>query len=316
MYPMRPALEKEVILTNMCTACGGCAAICPVHAIIVDEHTANIDHTCIGCIWCDYVCPVLETYDKEVGYYKEVVSAKSDFQGQDGGITQKILHKLFEIGEVDCIVGVGHDERWKPLPMIVDKKEDIINLALSKYTFTPLLETLIKAVKTGYKKIALTGVGCQVSSAALFRENFPEYGRTMVCLIGLICTKTFKYDDFFGYLKEQNLSVNDIKKIDITKGKIIVEGLKDTFKEKVQKLGHLSRTGCNYCEDVPAFSADITLGAVGAKPGYNSVIIRSYEGQRIWNLVKDSVTIDEINPDLISRLQIMKRREVRDTMRA
>ncbi|MFX0114103.1 MAG: Coenzyme F420 hydrogenase/dehydrogenase, beta subunit C-terminal domain [Candidatus Hodarchaeota archaeon] len=313
---MRPVLEKEVIFTKQCTACGGCAGICPVHAIKMDEMTATIDHTCIGCIWCDYVCPVLEAHDKEVGYFKESLSAKSDFSGQDGGLTQAILHVLFEKGEIDCVVGVGHDKEWNPLPLIISKQNEIPKLALSKYTFTPLLESLKEAVDSGYKKIAITGVGCQIASAALFRENFAEYGRAIVCLLGLVCTKTFRYEDFFAYLKKQGFSPQNIEKIDINKGLISVEGSGKHFEEKVRKLGHLSRLGCKYCDDVPAFSSDIALGAVGSEPGYNSVIVRSYEGKRIWDLVRDSLklALGEANLKPLARLQIMKRREVKDFM--
>ncbi|MHA2272746.1 MAG: Coenzyme F420 hydrogenase/dehydrogenase, beta subunit C-terminal domain [Candidatus Hodarchaeales archaeon] len=313
MHPMRPVLEEKVIKTSMCTACGGCAAICPVRAISMNENTATIDHTCIGCIWCDFVCPVLESHDKEVGYYKEALSAKSEFTGQDGGLTQAILHVLFEKNEIDCVVGVGHDEEWKPIPMIVDSPEDLSKLAFSKYTYTPLLETLTDAVKKDYKRIAVTGVGCQAASAALFRENFPEYGRIITCVIGLICTKTFRHEDFFGFLKKQGFSPTEISKIDIRKGIFYVEGSSKRFEEKVRKLGHLSRVGCEYCDDVPAFSSDIALGAVGSEPGYNTVIIRSYEGKRIWDNVKTSLplTLGEAALKPVARLQIMKRREVK-----
>ncbi|MHA2231691.1 MAG: Coenzyme F420 hydrogenase/dehydrogenase, beta subunit C-terminal domain, partial [Candidatus Hodarchaeales archaeon] len=304
--------------TKMCTACGGCAAICPVNAIEMDEMTATIDHTCIGCIWCDYVCPVLEGHDKEIGYFKMALSAMSDFSGQDGGLTQAILHVLFEENEIDCAIGVAHDESWNPIPIIIENQEEISRMALSKYTYIPLLESLAKAVKLGYKQIALTGVGCQVASAALFRENFPEYGKAIACILGLVCTKTFRHDDFFEYLKEEGFSPVDINKIDIRKGILSVEGLEERFEVRVRTLGPLSRMGCRYCDDVPAFSADIALGAVGSEQGYNSLIVRSYEGKRIWEIVKKSLslTFGEVNLKPWSKLQIMKKAEVRDFMDA
>lgn len=41
-----------------CTACGGCAALCPVSAIEVENSHAEIQSHCIRCKNCADFCPV------------------------------------------------------------------------------------------------------------------------------------------------------------------------------------------------------------------------------------------------------------------
>ncbi|MBS3741318.1 MAG: 4Fe-4S binding protein [Candidatus Cloacimonetes bacterium] len=50
---------KFKVIKEECDICGTCAAVCPVNAIILNQHTATIDQQiCIGCKNCFVVCPV------------------------------------------------------------------------------------------------------------------------------------------------------------------------------------------------------------------------------------------------------------------
>lgn len=50
--------RKYSIDSEKCTACGGCAALCPVNAIEVTAKFASINDSCIGCGACDDFCPI------------------------------------------------------------------------------------------------------------------------------------------------------------------------------------------------------------------------------------------------------------------
>ncbi len=311
---MRPELESQVIDAKKCTACGGCAAVCPVDCFDMSEIQASMTRHCIECLRCDAVCPVLEGYDPDVGFYKEFIAAKSKFPGQDGGMTQAILSTLFEEKLIDAAVGIASGEDWKPYAKVITSFDQFSDMQLSRYTYAPLLPAIQKAVKDGFRKICVVGVGCQVHSAAMARENVRELGSSIAFLLGLVCTKTFRSNKFFEYVNQQGISVSDVKKFDITKGKLIIEWDEDkAFTDRVKRLGSIAREGCWACEDVGAMSADISLGAVGAPAGYNSVIIRSSYGMELWDLLKP--TLVDIQPAQIEpmrKLNQFKRSEVKD----
>jgi len=56
---VRSAAGRRVILTDACTGCTGCAAICPESAIMVYAGRIEvIEERCSGCGYCVVACPV------------------------------------------------------------------------------------------------------------------------------------------------------------------------------------------------------------------------------------------------------------------
>jgi len=50
--------SKVIVDRGKCLYCGGCAGVCPVDAILLDEIQIIIDDKCIGCELCIKFCPV------------------------------------------------------------------------------------------------------------------------------------------------------------------------------------------------------------------------------------------------------------------
>lgn len=50
--PIKPVLDED-----LCTACGECAAVCPVNAISIDGVAQTDDTKCLACAACIRVCP-------------------------------------------------------------------------------------------------------------------------------------------------------------------------------------------------------------------------------------------------------------------
>lgn len=308
---MRPRLENAVIRSGKCTACGGCDAICPVGAFEVSSETATMEHHCIECLLCDAVCPVLDGYDPDLGYYKFIVSGKSGFSGQAGGMAQALIHRLFEEGEIDCVIGISRDKEWRPIPTLITDMDDFPVLSFSKYTYSPLIETVEEAILQGFKRIAVIGLGCQIHPASLLRERVRDY-RRIAFLLGLFCTRTFKEKAFFRHVKEKGIKINEIRKFDIRKGRLVIEwGEKKRHVESVKDLSDIVRGGCLSCEDVTAYSADIALGSVGSDPGFNTIIVRSMQGLRLWRVLKEDLEVRDCRVDAVRKLTQMKRREVK-----
>lgn len=49
---------KYSINNSICTFCSGCSSVCPVMAIKIKDHSAEINDECIGCDRCKKFCPV------------------------------------------------------------------------------------------------------------------------------------------------------------------------------------------------------------------------------------------------------------------
>jgi MinD superfamily P-loop ATPase len=62
--PEHPA-PRFTIDQSLCTFCGGCAALCPTMAIVVEDASSAITSACNGCGICERFCPVSAVHRQE-----------------------------------------------------------------------------------------------------------------------------------------------------------------------------------------------------------------------------------------------------------
>ncbi len=54
-----PTMDFKIYVDeSKCLYCGGCAGVCPVDAMLLDEVRIVINEACIGCKLCIKFCPV------------------------------------------------------------------------------------------------------------------------------------------------------------------------------------------------------------------------------------------------------------------
>lgn len=185
---------------NLCTGCGGCAAVCPVGAITMTETpagflTAAVTESCTNCGLCRKVCPSVPENTKGFAHadllHGQCLAAftgyaKNDatrLNGQSGGVVTAVLSYLLETGQVQgALVNRFDAARRRPEAAIVQTKEAVLASAGSYYTQSAVLPALRE--KKGRTLAAVT-LGCQSASMELMKkvrpELVPEY------TIGLIC---------------------------------------------------------------------------------------------------------------------------------
>ncbi|MEM3615347.1 MAG: Coenzyme F420 hydrogenase/dehydrogenase, beta subunit C-terminal domain [Candidatus Methanomethylicia archaeon] len=301
-------LFAEVVRADRCSFCGACIGVCPVKAIDVKDEKPNIVSRCIGCGFCYAQCPHTsfnvenvsskmfpKSFKHDVlGYVKSVYAVRSmDNEvlnyAQDGGFVSTILIYALESGLIDCAVVSGVDplEPFKPMAKLAFDRRDVLNCAGSKYTASPNLIALSKAIdEFDVENVGFVGVGCHIT--ALRKMQYHDYGALKYGLpvrfaIGLFCSKTFYYSLLFkDFLAKRGVELNRITKTEISGGKFSVKsGGENLFSVSVKEIEPYGRKSCNYCGDFTAELADISVGNLDSPSGWNTIIVRSEFGAKL-----------------------------------
>ncbi len=314
--------------TKNCSGCGLCAGICPVNCLQIYNGFGKIEDTkCIRCGLCYYVCPrtylpvkVLNMVQEKtseiieypkVGYYLEAYSAKTKIPEisetcQDGGITSTCLYHLFDMNKIDYAIGAKMSTTlWRPEPLLLEKKEDILLTTGTKYVNNPNLQ-LLNQKRINSKRIAVVGVPCQMQAllkSDIYNIGFPSLNN-IEYKIGIFCMESFSYQALLEICKKLNVDIKDAKKMDINKGKFFVftqNGEEHTI--PIKEIGNLAREDCEMCFDLTSESADISIGSIGSPSGWNTVLIRTKKGKYLFdelvnNNLIDVKPIEEVKPGM------------------
>jgi coenzyme F420 hydrogenase subunit beta len=319
---------KTIFHSEVCSGCGICTGICPVDCISVENGFGKVDEDkCIRCGLCYYVCPrtylpvrtlnmtldnasELKEYSN-IGHFIEAYCARTKVNAiaevcQDGGISSTCIHYLFEKGLIDCSLGARmSSDPWKPDPLILKSKEDIILTAGTKYVNNPNL-SLLNDTYLKDKKIAVVGVPCQMQAllkSEIYNIGFPSVNNVKY-RIGIFCMESFPYDGLLKICETLNVNVNDVKKTDINRGKFFIYTKSgEELNLPIKEISHLAREDCELCFDLTSESADIAVGSIGAPSGWNMVLIRTEKGKKLYEELIASDLIEskdvaEVKPGL------------------
>ncbi len=70
-------------------------------------------------------------------------------------------------------------------------------------------------------------------------------------------------------------------------GEMIVE-------EDVENFHDAALKGCDECADFTGFCSDVTVGSVGSSDEYSSVIIRTDQGMKAWDLTEPKLDYHDL----------------------
>ncbi|MFX1387825.1 MAG: Coenzyme F420 hydrogenase/dehydrogenase, beta subunit C-terminal domain, partial [Promethearchaeota archaeon] len=332
---------------NLCCGCGLCDSLCPVHAIVHSSGTFEINEDlCINCGLCFSCCPrsffpktlkrIRETSEADIKFIDEldhfynIYSAHTNDDriknlAQDGGIVTTLLKTAFQEKLIEAAIAVSvSDEPHKPLPVLIDREEELLRTAGTKYTNSPSLKLLHSS--RNYKSIAIVGTPCMMEAlkkASFYPLNKPFYDN-IVLKIGLFCMESFDYEQIKDLLKtEFHISPKAIKKMDIDKGRFFAFHKDNSiYTIPVKKLKTYGRLGCFFCDDLTSEQADIAVGSIGSEPGWSTVIIRTKKGADLFQKALNLQLIEskEINEEtenfrLLSRISKSKQKFYKELTR-
>ena len=239
-----------------------------------------------------------------LGTYKEVLSARStDKQiqkiSQDGGIVSALY--LFALDEkiIDgaVVAGPGKD-MWKPEPMVAMTSDEILAAAGTKYTFSPNVWMLKKAVRQyGLEKVGTVAIPCQTMGIRKM-QSYP-FGVRFVAdkialLIGILLygKLPIRITTEHSSQRKWELTLELVEKMDIGKGKFWVHTADEELSIPLKETHGYEQNGCKVCLDYVAELSDVSTGSVGSPDGWSTVLTRTDAGETIFKMAVDAGLIE------------------------
>jgi coenzyme F420 hydrogenase subunit beta len=137
--------------------------------------------------------------------------------GQDGGFVSALLIYALENDVIDAalVSGLeGDGSTWRAVPAWRAPREDVIETAKSRYTYSANLLAYPEAAEGGAERIAAGRDGLHgLGAGAMQSRKAGKLARRLSLTIGLMCSKTFD-DSIFEELFEAKYG---IKRADIVK---------------------------------------------------------------------------------------------------
>jgi coenzyme F420 hydrogenase subunit beta len=339
-------LYAEVIDSGLCTGCAGCVIACP-HDVIGYTHEPgaykpfhledelghdNCIHGEKGCTSCTRACPRFRAWepqadehlfartrgaDEVAGIYQDILLTRASDDmvhkmGQDGGLVSALLIWALENDYIDAALTSfleGDGKTWKARPGVAASKEQILESAGSRYTYSANTLALGEAVEQGHKRLALVGMSCQSSvPPIMWSRKVGKVGKPFLFNIGLLCSKTFDdsmFDELFW--TKYGLRTSEIVKMNI-KGVFQIWMSDGRYHEVPLKECHAwTREGCTLCPDFAAEHADISTGGIGKDNDWTLTVVRTDLGREIISrMIADGSIIarpgDE-DPDAIALMR-------------
>jgi coenzyme F420 hydrogenase subunit beta len=288
-------LMKEIVRTGICTECATCAAVCPVLEWDNLAGQPKLIGKCTGCGICYNQCPrtITDPYQL-MGEFRTGYVANTNIPevigGQDGGTVTSLICYLFDEHLIDAAVVTMKDPNkpWYPVAQIITNKDDAIKSSGSIYSHSQTVEALMDAVRQDFRSIAFIGTPCNIDAVAKMFDSptgmLKYFMRVHVLKIGLFCMDSFAPEAIYPFFENEGIDLSKVQKMDINKGKfhLYYDPQGEPAKSyTIKQLDKFKSSSCNFCTDLTAEHADISVGSVGSGPNKNTVFARTGIGAEI-----------------------------------
>jgi coenzyme F420 hydrogenase subunit beta len=208
----------------------------------------------------------------------------------------------------ECAIVALRTGGFRAEPSIAASAEEISEAKGTKYVAVPMVSKLGEAIKEGKRRIAIVGTPCEIRAVRKLQLTLlKEIEAIDILTIGLFCFENFDYDLLSEKTRELlGIELDEAEKVQIRKGRFIVRSKGEERSCKVAALEDAIRNNCFYCDDFTARLADISVGSVGSPEGSSTVIIRSKNGEALFNLLEDFVPVEVGRAELIKTSSLKK----------
>ncbi len=213
------------------------------------------------------------------------------------GITTRIGERLLETGAVDAVLTMAPDpnDRWRPVPVLVTHADGMAQCRGMRMGYAPLLALLQPAIASGYRRLAVIGIPCQVYA---LRALETELGFERLYVIGTPCsdnTTTENFHKFLALLAEDPATISYLEfradyhvELRFTDGRVKeIPFLQLPISKLPPDFFPLT---CRTCVDYTNVLSDITVGYMGGQ-GEQWLTVRNERGEGLLDLIQDEVRL-------------------------
>lgn len=214
---------------------------------------------------------------------------------QWSGITTTLAATALERGLVDGVMTMRADakDRWKPVPQLITKAEDMKAARGMRMGYAPLLALLKEAQKKGLKRLCVIGIPCQVYA---LRQIENQFDLEALYVIGTPCSDNTSTENFHIFLNALTEHPEDVTYLEFRadyrvemrfkSGETqLIPFLKLPLSKLPQDFFPLT---CQTCVDYTNRLSDITVGYMGGS-GAQWVITRNARGAILLEGLNDQL---------------------------
>lgn len=294
-------LAGGVLERDLCIGCGACISICPYFKSYNGKTSMLFPCTRTEGR-CFSRCPKIEV-DLDglsramfgapytagpLGHYRAVRTSRAGTRAGKGGfqaggtVTGLVIHSL-KTRRIDAAVLTGRNGLLA-VPAVVTDPDDVARHATSTYTSAPTIEAFNQASRDGFKKIGVVATPCQALALAQIRSNPAKEKETAgraALVIGLFCTWSLDYRRFKDLVAER-IGPAAIQKFDIPPPPAEVMEVytdKGRIDIPLSEVRALVPNSCDYCFDMTAEFADVSVGVLEGRGDMNTLVVRTERGE-------------------------------------
>lgn len=214
------------------------------------------------------------------------------------GIATRLGEAMLASDMVDAVLAVAPDadDRWKPVPVLVTRPEDMARCRGMRMGFAPLLSLLEPAAAAGHKRIAVIGIPCQVYA---LRALEAELGFEAIYVVGTPCSDNTTTENFHAFLARLDPEPDTICYLEF-RADYRVELRYDDGRVRTIPFLKLPISDlpadffpltCRTCVDYTNALSDITVGYMGGE-GDQWLIVRNERGAAMLDLLEGEIELE------------------------
>src|ERR1700690_2756855 len=127
--------------------------------------------------------------DEEIGVHSDLFSAKTNVEGQDGGVVSTLLVKGFEEGLFDAAIVVRRGDGYSAEAVVATNANEVLAAKGTKYLKVNVTKKLRELISQGKNRIAIVCTPCEAKAARKIQQTLKN--DCEITIIGLFCFEAF-----------------------------------------------------------------------------------------------------------------------------
>ncbi len=241
----------------------------------------------------------------ELGVYiSSMFSAKTDVQGQDGGVVTSLLLKGLCEGLFDAAIVTRRIQGYHAEAVVAQTPKEVLAAAGTMYLKVNVSAKMRELIAQGKRRIAVVCTPCEAAAARKIQQTAGK--DCEVTVLGLFCFEAFNHNKLKTEVQKRlGTDLDAVDKVQVRGGQFIVKTANGEASCKVKDLDAASEAACRFCKDFTSESADVSVGSVGSLESYSTVIVRSPAGEKLVQRLNAQKT--EVDTAEVARIAKFKR---------